>query len=215
MPNSLSAKVFAVGPEGLSDEELLDVLLDDGRVKRMALTGAFDFRTDFSDSRVVAKLRRRYGWRKPMIARFLALSEWVKRRAREADRAPAASIRTPGDAWSHVRPYLFGEKTESFFVLLVDACNAPIHVEKVSSGSSEAVFLSMKDAFASAVLWKASGIFCFHNHPSQDPTPSPADVRLTRAIGRTAKTLGLRFLDHIVCCDRQAYSMAAQQRVLG
>jgi DNA repair protein RadC len=52
--------------------------------------------------------------------------------------------------------------------------------------------------FKAAVRRTASSIIVVHNHPSGDPTPSPDDVALTRAIVQAGKLLDIDVLDHLV-----------------
>jgi DNA repair protein RadC len=49
-----------------------------------------------------------------------------------------------------------------------------------------------------ALELSASAIILVHNHPSGDPTPSPADIRVTREIMEIAKPMGIEVHDHII-----------------
>ena len=49
-----------------------------------------------------------------------------------------------------------------------------------------------------AVIDSAPSIVIVHNHPSQDPTPSPEDVSITRELVEGGKLLGIDLLDHVV-----------------
>jgi DNA repair protein RadC len=52
--------------------------------------------------------------------------------------------------------------------------------------------------FKDAIRTNASAIIVVHNHPSGDPTPSPDDVAVTRAIVQAGKLLDVDVLDHMV-----------------
>ena len=52
--------------------------------------------------------------------------------------------------------------------------------------------------FREAALGRAAAIVIFHNHPSGDPTPSPADIELTRRFVAAGVLMGIDVVDHIV-----------------
>jgi DNA repair protein RadC len=63
------------------------------------------------------------------------------------------------------------------------------------------------DVLRPAVEDAASGIVLVHNHPSGDPTPSLADVQMTRALAAACQILGLRLLDHVIVARSGAESL--------
>ena len=52
--------------------------------------------------------------------------------------------------------------------------------------------------FKPAFLASASAIIVAHNHPSGDPTPSAADMQVTRQLREAAKILDIMIIDHVV-----------------
>ena len=54
------------------------------------------------------------------------------------------------------------------------------------------------EVFRPAVIEAVPSIIISHNHPSQDPTPSPEDTAITRDIAEAGKLLGIELLDHVV-----------------
>jgi DNA repair protein RadC len=63
------------------------------------------------------------------------------------------------------------------------------------------------DVLRPALEDAASGIVLVHNHPSGDPTPSRADVEMTRALLEACELLGLYFLDHVIVARSGAQSL--------
>jgi len=59
------------------------------------------------------------------------------------------------------------------------------------------------EIFKEAIRKNASALIVIHNHPSGDPTPSPDDVAVTRAIVQAGKLLDVDVLDHLVDRTRQ------------
>lgn len=109
-------------------------------------------------------------------------------------------IRTPEDAYRIFRNALpTADETESVFVLPLDSRNRPLSVPvRVSGGTVGSSPIDPIVVFREAVRWGARSIVVAHNHPSGDPTPSSADVDVTKRLREVAESLGVRFLDHLV-----------------
>jgi DNA repair protein RadC len=73
--------------------------------------------------------------------------------------------------------------------------------------------LSNAEVFRSAVRENAPAVVIVHNHPSGDPTPSPEDVGLTRAIAEAGELMDIEVLDHLVIGKGRHVSM--KERRLG
>ena len=62
----------------------------------------------------------------------------------------------------------------------------------------DTVLVHPREVFRLAVMTNASALILAHNHPSGDPTPSEADIRVTRDLIRAGQLLKIDVLDHIV-----------------
>ena len=62
--------------------------------------------------------------------------------------------------------------------------------------------------FKKALRLNASCIILIHNHPSGDPTPSEADISVTKKLIKTGEMLGIRVVDHIIIGDKKYFSIA-------
>ena len=58
-----------------------------------------------------------------------------------------------------------------------------------------------REVFRAAIETSASAVVCVHNHPSGDPSPSAADVRVTRTLREAAQTVDIALLDHVIVGD--------------
>jgi DNA repair protein RadC len=87
---------------------------------------------------------------------------------------------------------------EHLRVLLLDRRNRVLDIEEVYHGSVNSSQVRVGEIFRAAVGRLASAIVVVHNHPSGDPTPSPDDVAVTRAIVQAGKLLDVECLDHLV-----------------
>lgn len=113
--------------------------------------------------------------------------------------------RTCKDAESVV-DYMFGAfderpEQETFYVILMNRKNYPKGRHLCTIGTGSATVINMTEVFRAAIMASAPAIICVHNHPSGDPTPSGADIQITRQLRDAAKIVGIDFLDHIVMGD--------------
>jgi DNA repair protein RadC len=95
-------------------------------------------------------------------------------------------------------------------VLLCDTRNRLIRVVEVYKGSLNAASVRIGEVFRDAVRANAASLVVVHNHPSGDPTPSPEDVALTRAMVEAGKLLDVEVLDHLIVGQGQFVSLKAR-----
>ncbi|MDB6020948.1 MAG: repair protein RadC [Pedosphaera sp.] len=89
-------------------------------------------------------------------------------------------------------------EVEHFQVVLLNTRRKLIRVEKVSQGTLDTILVHPREVFKSAISASASAIILVHNHPSGDPTPSEADVKVTRDLIRAGQVLKIDVLDHVI-----------------
>src|SRR6185312_4314481 len=90
-----------------------------------------------------------------------------------------------------------GEK-EEFRVLFLDRKNVLIADEVQSRGTIDHTPVYPREIVKRALEHAATAIILVHNHPSGDPTPSKADIEMTRDIAKAALALGITVHDHLV-----------------
>jgi DNA repair protein RadC len=105
-------------------------------------------------------------------------------------------------SWSAVIDYCrtamaFAEK-EQFRLLFLDKRNALIADELQQSGTVDHTPVYPREVVKRALELSASALILVHNHPSGDPSPSAADIRMTKEIAEVAKPLGIVIHDHII-----------------
>lgn len=98
--------------------------------------------------------------------------------------------------------YLHAELAESrielFRVLFLDCSNRLLGDEVLSRGSIREARVYPREIMRRALQLGATAVILVHNHPSGDPAPSPADVRLTERIIEAGKTMDVRVHDHLI-----------------
>ncbi len=87
---------------------------------------------------------------------------------------------------------------EEFHVLYLDTKNRLIQDETHQKGSIDEASVYPRDVVKQALDLNASSLVLVHNHPSGDPTPSKADIELTKEIQQIVKLLNIALHDHII-----------------
>ena len=112
--------------------------------------------------------------------------------------ADRPSINCPQDAHRLLGPEMSALAQEQLRVLLLNTRNQVTAQRIVYQGNVNSSIIRPAEVFRAAIIDSAPSIVIAHNHPSQDPTPSPEDVKITRELVEGGKLLGIDLLDHIV-----------------
>jgi len=109
----------------------------------------------------------------------------------------------------HVMKPLFAEvdDVETFYCLFLDTRNRILSIERMFTGTITLAAVYPREIVKRVIAVKASGVVLAHNHPSGSPTPSPEDMRITRAILFALTAIDVQLHDHIVVAEG-FYSMA-------
>ncbi len=140
----------------------------------------------------------------------LCLSELVDRIMRSKISLNSLTFHEPEMIATYFMPSMRHLETEQVRLLILDGKNAVAKELVISNGSFNAAMAAPREVFHYALKYKAVSIVLLHNHPSGDPTPSKADLRLTRKLADTGKMIGIPLLDHIIIGDNQFTSFALQ-----
>jgi antirestriction protein ArdC len=104
------------------------------------------------------------------------------------------------DYWRmHVatHPY-FDSECECFVVLLLNTRRRVKGHQLISIGTMDTILIHAREVFRCAVIGSAAAVVLMHNHPSGDPTPSEADIKVTRDLIRAGQLMKIEVLDHVV-----------------
>lgn len=147
-------------------------------------------------------------------ARLLSALELGKRLATEGEDSPRA-IHSPGDAAGLIQYEMSLLEQEELWVLVLNTRNHLIEIDRLYRGSTNASQVRVGEVFKTAIRRNATSIIVAHCHPSGDPTPSPDDIAVTRAIASAGKTLDIELLDHLVIGRGQPGFVSLKERGLG
>ncbi|MFM8877886.1 MAG: DNA repair protein RadC, partial [Verrucomicrobiota bacterium] len=176
------------GPEGLRIAELLGLLLRTGIPGADAVAVGDALHRHFGSLATLnrashAELARRPGVGPGKAALLMAAFELGRRVSREAlDSAPV--LDTPARIAALLADTAAGWKAERMVVLLLNTRCRLIRMETVTEGLIDQVLVHPREIFRPAIAAGAHSIVLVHNHPSGDPSPSEADIRITREILR-------------------------------
>jgi DNA repair protein RadC len=90
------------------------------------------------------------------------------------------------------------KNVETLQILLLNTRRKLIRLEEVSDGTIDTLLVHPREVFKSAIAANAAAVVLAHNHPSGDPTPSEADIKVTRDLIRAGQLLQIEVLDHII-----------------
>ena len=108
------------------------------------------------------------------------------------------TINSPADAAALIQYEMSALEKEEMRVILLNTRNGVLDIITVAHGSLNAAQMRIGEIFTPAVRKNAAALIAAHNHPSGDPTPSPNDIAITRAMIEAGKLLDIEVLDHLV-----------------
>ncbi|HEY3310359.1 MAG TPA: DNA repair protein RadC [Anaerolineales bacterium] len=195
-------RLAALGPQALSNSELIAILLRVGVPGENAVQVGQRLLQEFHGIRGLHRapfeeLCAQHGIGQAKAAQIKAAIELGRRLPLEfPEERPV--INSPKDAADLVQYEMSALEQEHLRVLLLDRRNRVMEVTEIYRGSVNSSQIRVGEIFKEAVRKNASGVIVIHNHPSGDPTPSPDDVAVTRAIIQAGKLLDVDVLDHLV-----------------
>ncbi|MDD5092085.1 MAG: DNA repair protein RadC [Candidatus Wallbacteria bacterium] len=202
-------KLLEKGPAGLSDAELLAILIRTGRTGKSALEIASDLLKSFPPDRLASithnDLLSIKGIESTKAATILAALELGKRAAGSCNEAlpildmPKAVVAQLAE--------LRDKKKEYFMALYLNARNQLIRKETISIGTLTGSLVHPREVFEPAVRHLASSVILAHNHPSNNPEPSDNDLLLTEKLVRAGEIMDIAVVDHIIIFSNGYTSM--------
>lgn len=99
------------------------------------------------------------------------------------------------------------EAQEVLLVVALNSNNEINAIHRAFKGTLDQSVAHPREIFRTAILNNARRIMIFHNHPSANLTPSPADLHITEILVKAGEILGIELLDHIIVSGENAYSL--------
>ena len=125
------------------------------------------------------------------------------------DRTKQASVLPTLDSCAqYLLPRFFGRKTETVFLLCLDAKCKLLCCKEVGQGGTNSTGISIRKIVETAIGINASTVVLAHNHPSGLAVPSPEDIQTTRQIAQALRAVEITLADHIIVADDDYVSIA-------
>jgi DNA repair protein RadC len=198
----LRARFMEAGAQALADYEMLELVLFRAVPRRDVKPLAKDLLSKFGSFAEVisappARLAEVDGLGEAAITELKIVQAAAHRLAKGQVTKRAAL-----SSWTAVIDYVraaqaFAEK-EQFRILFLDKKNQVIADEVQQEGTVDHTPVYPREVVKRALELSATALILVHNHPSGDPTPSQADVEMTRQVAQVARTLGIQVLDHVI-----------------
>jgi DNA repair protein RadC len=93
---------------------------------------------------------------------------------------------------------------EAFYCVYLNRKNRPMGRHMVTLGTATSTLVTPREVFRGAIVAGAVAMIVAHNHPSGDPSPSTADISVTRSLREAARILDIELLDHVIVGDEKA-----------
>lgn len=195
-------RLAQLGPDALSHAELIAILLRTGLKGANAVEVGKQLLAKFGSLQALAQasledLQKVKGIGRDKAVTLMAAFALAKKMAAEL-RIESPVLDQPEAVANLMREDCRLRTVETFQILLLNTRRRLIKVEQVSDGTLDTILVHPREVFRAAIACNAAALVLIHNHPSGDPTPSEADIRVTRDLLRAGQVLKIEVLDHVI-----------------
>ncbi|MDR2159560.1 MAG: DNA repair protein RadC [Treponema sp.] len=204
-------RLQSLGPAGLSDQELLAILLNTG-VKGRSVTALAGELLDMLDRNrdipAVEDMARLPGMGPGKACAVAAMLEFGRRRWGAA----GMRVYRPGDIYPFIRHHA-DRRQERFICVSLNGAHEVLTIRVVTVGLLNRTIVHPREVYADVIGDRAAAVLVAHNHPSGRLEPSPEDDGITVRLRAAADILGIHFLDHLIFTDTAWYSYRQEGKI--
>lgn len=206
-------KLTAHGSEGLSDSELLAILVGSGSREESAvdlckrILHHVEGNLDRLARMTLKELMEFKGIGEAKAVTISAALE-LGRRRQALDIKKGVKIIDSNSAYALIAPWLADKNHEEFWVLYLNRSHVVTDRVRISTGGVAGTVVDPKIVFKGAIQHLASAIILAHNHPSGQLKPSKQDISLTTKLKEAGRLLEINVLDHLIVAQHGYLSMA-------
>jgi len=204
-------RLIRSGPESLSDEDLLSIILVSGIPGKNVTLIARELLERLDREKnipPVEELSCLAGMGVSKACTVAAMLELGRRKWAGGQR-----IRHPVDIYNIIRHHA-DRRQERFLCLSLNGAHEVMATRIVTIGLVNRTIIHPREVFADPILDRASAIIVAHNHPSGNLQPSEEDNEITRRLRAAADILGINFLDHLIFSETTFFSFR-QEGLIG
>jgi DNA repair protein RadC len=199
-------KLERYGPDSLSNDELLALILRTGHQRENAIEMSNRLIREYGLDKLsecsLQELQQIKGVGLAKACQIIALFEFNKRHNLAVKTKEIVTIEKPEDVYNYFVDELKDKKKEHFYALLLDSKNKIIKKDLISVGTLDSSLVHPREVFKEAIKNSAAGVILVHNHPSGDPEPSDNDVEITQKIANAGTILNIKVLDHVIIAEK-------------
>ncbi|MGA3162893.1 MAG: DNA repair protein RadC [Verrucomicrobiota bacterium] len=195
-------RLAALGADALSHAELIAILLRTGLKGANAVEIGKQLLQKFGTLQSlaqasVADLQKVKGIGRDKAVTLMAAFALARKMAADL-RTESTVLETPEAIVNLLREDNRLRQVETFQIILLNTRHRLIRVEQISQGTLDTILVHPREVFRAAIAANAAAVVLAHNHPSGDPTPSEADIKVTRDLIRAGQLLKIDVLDHVI-----------------
>lgn len=197
------------GRENISNKELISIILKTGLKGKNVNDISIELlnKYDLEDLKDISinDLTKINGIGETKAIELIAAIELGKRIFLQSSKEKI-KLDNPNTIWKDSKYLISGKKQELFYCYYFDNKQQLIKRKLLFVGTLNSSVTHTREVFKEAYKLSASSIICIHNHPSNDPTPSKADIEFTKVLMETGQIQGIPVLDHIIVTENKFYS---------
>jgi len=204
-------RLIRLGPESLSDEELLSIILVSGIHGKNVSLLARELLSKLESEKGMPSVRelcRLSGLGISKACTVSAILEFGRRKWASGQR-----IRHPEDIYELIRHHA-DRRQEKFISISLNGAHEVLAIRIVTIGLVNRTIIHPREVLADPIQDRASSIAVAHNHPSGNLQPSMEDRRITQRLKDAAEILGLNFLDHLIFSETDLFSFRREGLII-
>ena len=190
-----------VGPENLSDKELIAIVLKTGTKNKNVTELALEVLKEYPISTLkdvsLSTLQRIKGIGEAKAIELLATIE-IGKRIFNIKPKKLKKLSSANEIYMTNKNLFFNKNQEHLYILYFNSNSELIETKLMFIGTINESVAHPREVFKEAYRLSATYIVCIHNHPSNNTTPSKADIAFTEALRQTGLIHGIKLVDHII-----------------
>jgi len=195
-------RLAALGADALSHAELIAILLRTGLKGMNAVEVGKQLLQKFGTLQLLAQasiadLQKVRGIGRDKAVTLVAAFALARKMAADL-KTESPVLETPEAIVNLLREDNRLLQVETFQVVLLNTRHRLVRVEIISQGTLDTILVHPREVFKTAIAANAAALVLAHNHPSGDPTPSEAHIKVTRDLIRAGQLVKIDVLDHII-----------------
>lgn len=207
--DALERRFLLRNPDGLTDAELLELLLrfssSDAKSLAHRLLNSFGSTAAVLEA-TADELRIAAGAGADDVL-LLRLVPELHRRYFLSRKQAETRLLTSTDLGNYMLPYFHGARDELVYLLCLDGAGKVLRCSQISHGSVNSAAVPMRRLAEEALHANATSVVLAHNHPAGIATPSKEDVELTLRLRDALRIMDIDLIDHILVADDDFVSL--------